>query len=128
VEAVDTANSHEHKFNGSNSQVHPLRHFIARDRPLWGVLVFELKPALIACDVIMWWKWVRCIASSAWRSPPILRPSCAVGHLSTGVRPSGDENFSFPANCANDSRQLRATRPGPQPASTPKRTVPPPSL
>jgi hypothetical protein len=75
----------------------------------------------------MWPKWVRCITSSARKTQHILRPSPAVGRLSTRVEPSGDEEFSFPTNYASDSRQLWATCSGPRPASTPKRAVPTPS-
>jgi hypothetical protein len=50
VEVVDAPNSREHTLSGADSRVHPLRHFIARDRPLSCVLVFEVRPALVACD------------------------------------------------------------------------------
>jgi hypothetical protein len=53
MEAVDAPNSREHKLVGADSRVHLLRLFIARDRPLWGVLVFEVKPTLIVCDNVV---------------------------------------------------------------------------
>jgi hypothetical protein len=50
VETIDAPNSREHKFRRADRWVHPLGHFIARDQLLCGVLAFEIKPILIACD------------------------------------------------------------------------------